>query len=230
MTLWQPGLTEPLTQHRLRVGLPEPGDAGDLDDGHRTLALRRSHSSSPVAACARSISDGDRGRPAAPFSCAWIHKPADRRRPMCGQSGTAASGDSQRPEQRPGAGGRSGDIAEACSRDTARWSIEMLEELAERCFRGASPTLRGRATHPMGGDPLPGTLASQPAAYSCESMAKTGDTSRLSPKGRLTITSSPADSGGELLAMEAQYAPGGSPPPEHYHPTQRGDVHRCQRD
>lgn len=51
-------------------------------------------------------------------------------------------------------------------------------------------------------------------------MAKTGDTFTLSPKERLTITSSAADSGGELLAMEAQYAPGGSPPPEHYHPTQ----------
>jgi quercetin dioxygenase-like cupin family protein len=51
-------------------------------------------------------------------------------------------------------------------------------------------------------------------------MAKTGDTFTLSPKERLTITTSAADSGGELLAMEAQYAPGGSPPPEHYHPTQ----------
>ncbi|HEY3943793.1 MAG TPA: cupin domain-containing protein [Solirubrobacteraceae bacterium] len=51
-------------------------------------------------------------------------------------------------------------------------------------------------------------------------MAKTGDTFTLSPKERLTITSSAADSGGEVLAMEAQYAPGGSPPPEHYHPTQ----------
>jgi quercetin dioxygenase-like cupin family protein len=51
-------------------------------------------------------------------------------------------------------------------------------------------------------------------------MAKTGDTFTLSPKERLTITGSAADSGGELLAMEAQYAPGGSPPPEHYHPAQ----------
>ena len=51
-------------------------------------------------------------------------------------------------------------------------------------------------------------------------MAKTGDTFTLSPKERLTITTSAADSGGELLAMEAQYAPGGSPPPEHYHPAQ----------
>lgn len=51
-------------------------------------------------------------------------------------------------------------------------------------------------------------------------MAKTGDTFTLSPKERLTITSSAADSSGELLAMQALYAPGGSPPPEHYHPTQ----------
>lgn len=51
-------------------------------------------------------------------------------------------------------------------------------------------------------------------------MAKTGDTFTLSPKERLTITSSAADSRGELLAMEAQYAPGGRPPPEHYHPAQ----------
>lgn len=51
-------------------------------------------------------------------------------------------------------------------------------------------------------------------------MATAGDTFTLSPKERLTITSSAADSGGGLLAMEAQYAPGGSPPPEHYHPTQ----------
>ena len=52
-------------------------------------------------------------------------------------------------------------------------------------------------------------------------MAKTGDTFTLSAKERLTITSSAADSDGELLAMEANYAPGGSPPPEHYHPTQQ---------
>lgn len=51
-------------------------------------------------------------------------------------------------------------------------------------------------------------------------MAKTGDTFTLSRKERLTITCSAADSGGDLLAMEARYAPGGSPPPEHYHPTQ----------
>ena len=45
--------------------------------------------------------------------------------------------------------------------------------------------------------------------------------SRCPAKERLTITSSAADSDGELLAMEAKYAPGGSPPPEHYHPTQQ---------
>jgi quercetin dioxygenase-like cupin family protein len=52
-------------------------------------------------------------------------------------------------------------------------------------------------------------------------MAKTGDTFALSPKERLTIISSGTDTDGRLLAMEAQYAPGGSPPPEHYHPTQQ---------
>lgn len=51
-------------------------------------------------------------------------------------------------------------------------------------------------------------------------MANAGDTLKLTPKERLTITTSAADSGGELLAMEARYGPGGSPPPEHYHPSQ----------
>jgi hypothetical protein len=71
-----------------------------------------------------------------------------RRRPMCESQGPLLRR-SRRPEQRPGTGGRSGDIAEACSREAARWSIEALEELAERRFRGESPTLRRRATDPM---------------------------------------------------------------------------------
>lgn len=51
-------------------------------------------------------------------------------------------------------------------------------------------------------------------------MAKSGDTLTLTPKEHLTIVTSAADSGGELLAMEANYGPGGSSPPEHYHPNQ----------
>lgn len=51
-------------------------------------------------------------------------------------------------------------------------------------------------------------------------MAKSGDTLTLTPKEQLTIITSAADSGGEMLAMEAKYGPGGSPPPEHYHPNQ----------
>ncbi len=51
-------------------------------------------------------------------------------------------------------------------------------------------------------------------------MAKTGDTLKLTAKEQLTITASAADSGGELLVIEARYEPGGSSPPEHYHPGQ----------
>jgi quercetin dioxygenase-like cupin family protein len=48
-------------------------------------------------------------------------------------------------------------------------------------------------------------------------MAKTF---RLTPKEHLTLVTSSADSNGELLALEAHYGPGGSPPPAHYHPSQ----------
>jgi|SRR5581483_4067675 len=51
-------------------------------------------------------------------------------------------------------------------------------------------------------------------------MAKTGDTFQLSSRERLVVETSAADSGGELLALKATYGPGGSPPPEHYHPSQ----------
>ncbi len=51
-------------------------------------------------------------------------------------------------------------------------------------------------------------------------MAKSGETLKLTPKEQLTIITSAADSGGELLVIEARYEPGGSPPPEHYHPSQ----------
>lgn len=51
-------------------------------------------------------------------------------------------------------------------------------------------------------------------------MATTGDTIALTANERLTLTTTTADSNGELLAMEARYAPAGRPPPEHYHPSQ----------
>ncbi len=44
-------------------------------------------------------------------------------------------------------------------------------------------------------------------------MAKTF---RLTPKERLELISSSS----ELLELEAHYGPGGSPPPEHFHPSQ----------
>lgn len=37
---------------------------------------------------------------------------------------------------------------------------------------------------------------------------------------RLTVRTPAADSGGELLELEAVYPPGGKAPPEHYHPAQ----------
>lgn len=51
-------------------------------------------------------------------------------------------------------------------------------------------------------------------------MANPGDVLALSPTERLTILTTTAESGGELLAMEARYEPSKSPPPEHYHPQQ----------
>jgi quercetin dioxygenase-like cupin family protein len=51
-------------------------------------------------------------------------------------------------------------------------------------------------------------------------MAKAGDVLALPGFERLTVRISAADSGGELLELEAVYAPGGEPPPEHYHPAQ----------
>jgi quercetin dioxygenase-like cupin family protein len=104
--------------------------------------------------------------------------------------------------------------ARPCDRARPEFSALLVARKDDRRRRAVGHLSR------CGAGPLAGTLASQPAAYCCEPMAKTGDTFTLSPKERLTITSSAADSGGELLAMEAQYAPGGSPPPEHYHPTQ----------
>lgn len=73
------------------------------------------------------MATGDGQPPPSARSC--IHKP--RRRPMCDSQGPLLRRN-RRPEQRPGAGGRSSDIAEACSRETARWSIEALEGLAEK--------------------------------------------------------------------------------------------------
>lgn len=52
-------------------------------------------------------------------------------------------------------------------------------------------------------------------------MVKRGDVLVHAAGGqRLVMVQTAADTGGELLAMEASYAPGGQPPPVHHHPRQ----------
>ena len=51
-------------------------------------------------------------------------------------------------------------------------------------------------------------------------MGQAGDVIELTSSERLVLLTTTADSHGELLAMEAHYAPTESPPPEHYHPRQ----------
>ncbi len=51
-------------------------------------------------------------------------------------------------------------------------------------------------------------------------VAQAGDEIKLTPSERLVLLTTTADSGGELLAMEAHYGPAGRPPPEHFHPRQ----------
>src|SRR5688572_12340648 len=52
-------------------------------------------------------------------------------------------------------------------------------------------------------------------------MVKCGDEYSIPSGGqRLIMRRTAADTGGEVLEMEAVYAPGGQPPPVHFHPQQ----------
>jgi quercetin dioxygenase-like cupin family protein len=51
-------------------------------------------------------------------------------------------------------------------------------------------------------------------------VAHAGDVIELTPRERLVLITTTAESNGELLAMQAHYGPAGRPPPEHYHPRQ----------
>jgi quercetin dioxygenase-like cupin family protein len=51
-------------------------------------------------------------------------------------------------------------------------------------------------------------------------MANAGDTFRLGGHETVTVIRSAADTGGEVLEVEAVWEGGGDPPPSHYHPAQ----------
>ena len=51
-------------------------------------------------------------------------------------------------------------------------------------------------------------------------MAQAGDTFKLGGHETVTVIRSAADTGGEVLEVEALWSPGGDPPPPHYHPAQ----------
>ena len=219
MTLWQLGTYAPSTP------APAPRGAAGILATQATLTTATVPSRSDDRIRPRpwqpardpsAMATGDGQPPPSARSC--IHKP--RRRPMCDSQGPLLRRN-RRPEQRPGAGGRSATLQKPARARLPRGRSKRWRGLLNRCFRENRQRCTGARPTRWAADPLPGTLCfATSGGLSCESMAKTGDTLTLSPKERLTITSSAADSGGEPLAMQAQYAPGGSPPPEHYHPTQ----------
>ena len=54
----------------------------------------------------------------------------------------------------------------------------------------------------------------------CPFMATAGEVVELPGGERIVFVKTAAETGGELLEMEAHYTPGRRPPPEHYHPHQ----------